>query len=206
MHHKIKIITFLLLLVFITSVSANTLKPNLDFIIKDFEFQGETFNWEVYLEYSPALNAWVLKYVNTYPVDAWGTDQQDILQEINRYRSEGAPCSLGGLRPLQWDSNLETAALEHSVDMAVNNFFSHDGSNGSHFTTRIYQTGFQGRPRGENIAAAYNSPKSVVSGWINSPGHCRNIMDSTITHMGYGWAQKRGTQWNIYHTMVTGQR
>ncbi len=197
---------FLFLLIPILTYADDTaiLKPNLDILIPQIMFEGEKHNLEVYLEFSENINAWVLKYVKeSHHVDVkeWGTDQSVILSEINRYRLEGAPCSSGGKLPISWDSALEKAALYHSVDMAINNHFSHTGTDGSHFSTRIRDAGFLGFPRGENIAMGYTTPESVVNGWINSPGHCRNIMEPTITHIGYAWAKQTHSK---YHTFVTG--
>jgi len=38
---------------------------------------------------------------------------------------------------------------------------------------------------GENIAMGYQSPKEVVRGWMNSPGHRENIL-SDYLHLGVG--------------------
>ncbi len=40
--------------------------------------------------------------------------------------------------------------------------------------------------RRENIAMGYRTPQKVVRGWLNSPGHYRNIMASRIKYIGVG--------------------
>ena len=39
----------------------------------------------------------------------------------------------------------------------------------------------------ENIAAGYATPKAVVEGWMNSPGHRANILTSGLKKLGVGY-------------------
>ena len=52
---------------------------------------------------------------------------------------------------------------------------------------------------GENIAYGPKSVEEVVQGWLDSPGHCENIMDPRFVEMGLGYAvghvSKRGLYW-----------
>ena len=57
---------------------------------------------------------------------------------------------------------LDAAAYGHSQDMGVNNFLSHTGSNGSTPWDRMRAAGYQYSSAGENIAAGYSSPRSVM--------------------------------------------
>lgn len=50
--------------------------------------------------------------------------------------------------------------------MAANDFFSHDGFNGNTLATRAQDVSFLTYPLGENIAAGYNSVRSVVLAWM----------------------------------------
>ena len=45
---------------------------------------------------------------------------------------------------------------------------------------------------GENIANGYTAERSVVDGWIKSPGHCKNLMNKAYKEMGVA---KIGTYW-----------
>ena len=137
-------------------------------------------------------------------INNYGYDIESFINAINEARKNGSPCAPGGLEEVRWDDNLAKAALNHSLDMAKNDFFSHTGSDGSSFVTRVRNTDFTGFPAGENIAAGYSRTSSVMNGWLNSTGHCNNIMKTTITHVGYAWVYKSGTEWRSYRTMVTG--
>ena len=50
---------------------------------------------------------------------------------------------------------------------------------------------------GENIAAGQPDPKSVVTSWMNSPGHRANILSKSYTEIGVGFASggTYGTYW-----------
>jgi uncharacterized protein YkwD len=65
------------------------------------------------------------------------------------------------------------------------NFFEHDNPNtGDDPSTRASSAGY-GPYVGENIAMGYVSPRQVVRGWMNSPGHRENILGS-YSHLGVG--------------------
>jgi uncharacterized protein YkwD len=76
--------------------------------------------------------------------------------------------------------------------MDQNKFFSHTGSNGSTVGERVTKAGFVWRSCGENIAKGYPNEETVVQGWINSAGHCKNIMNPGFTLMGIA---KSGDYW-----------
>jgi len=90
--------------------------------------------------------------------------------------------------PVSWSDHLAMAAYLHSEDMALNNFFSHTGSDGSSAGQRISRQGYSWRTYGENIAVGYPTISSVLQGWLGSEGHCRNLMDADFTEIGAGYA------------------
>ncbi|MEV6304274.1 CAP domain-containing protein [Actinoplanes sp. NPDC051861] len=90
-----------------------------------------------------------------------------------------------GCGALRADDRLTTAARAHSADMAAKNFFSHTGSDGSDFVTRIKRTGYTGASA-ENIAKGYRTPQAVVTGWMNSSGHRANILNCRSIAVGVG--------------------
>ena len=60
-------------------------------------------------------------------------------------------------------------------------------------------------PGGENIAAGYPDEGSVMTAWLDSPGHCSNIMDSAFTEMGAGFGENPGSTFGIYWTQNFGR-
>jgi uncharacterized protein YkwD len=84
--------------------------------------------------------------------------------------------------PLAFDSNLNDSALEQSTDMAANGFQGHDSSNGTTFSTRISEAGYQWSALGENVFAYVEDPFFGHVGlnvdWgVPSLDHRENIMN-----------------------------
>lgn len=92
---------------------------------------------------------------------------------------------------LAWDHRLGEAAAAHSLDMARSQRLSHAGSRGETLEDRIRATGYRPRAWGENVAAGQPDAASVVLAWLDSPGHCVNIMNPAYTHFGAAVAHDR---------------
>ncbi|GIM91641.1 CAP domain-containing protein [Paractinoplanes toevensis] len=98
-----------------------------------------------------------------------------------------------GCGALKIDNRLVKAARGHSADMVSERFFSHTGSNGSSFVAREVAAGYPKRDAAaENIAWGYRTPKDVVTGWMNSPGHRANILNCRSIAVGVGVAYTSG--------------
>ena len=108
--------------------------------------------------------------------------------------------------PVIIDSALEQASRCHSLDMGVNDFLGHTGSDGNSFSERAYAAGYTGFAMAENVAAGQSSPAAVVSSWMNSTGHCNNIMHSNADEMGIGYVSVPGSRYTRYWTMKFGSR
>ena len=114
--------------------------------------------------------------------------EQEVIRLVNEIRIEN------GLRPLTYDWELSRVARYKSQDMKDNKYFSH--------TSPVYGSPFQMmksfgisyRSAGENIAKGYATPEAVVEGWMNSPGHRANILNSSFTHIGVGYVAE-GRYW-----------
>jgi uncharacterized protein YkwD len=92
-----------------------------------------------------------------------------------------------GCPPLVMDSRLRAAAVGHSQDMALNDYFSHYAPDGTSPWERIRDQGYTYSTAGENIAAGYPTPESVVAGWMSSSGHQANILNCNFIHIGVGY-------------------
>jgi uncharacterized protein YkwD len=86
--------------------------------------------------------------------------------------------------PLAWNPALAGAALAHSRDMARQRYLAHHGKDGSTPASRVTATGYTWRLVGENIASGQPTPEDAVAGWLDSPGHCVNLMDPRFTETG----------------------
>jgi uncharacterized protein YkwD len=79
--------------------------------------------------------------------------------------------------------------------MAETGNFEHEspgGDLGEDPWERMTNAGFTGTEVGENIAAGYDSPEAVVAGWMDSDGHCSNIMNGAATLIGVGYYRGGG--------------
>ena len=86
--------------------------------------------------------------------------------------------------------------------MATNNFFSHTGSDGLSVSNRVDATGYEWSTVGENIAAGQSTVTQVVQGWLNSEGHCRNIMNANFTELGAERVDSTSADFSTYWTQV----
>ena len=77
--------------------------------------------------------------------------------------------------------------------MAQRDYYSHTSPEGRTFSQRIRESGYGGQPVGENIAFGQGTPSAVVSGWMESPWHCRNIMLADTRDVGVGFANRYWT-------------
>ncbi|MEG1992568.1 MAG: CAP domain-containing protein [Acetivibrio sp.] len=89
-----------------------------------------------------------------------------------------------GLLPLSMDYKVTEASNVRAVEIQSN--FSHTRPDGTNFTTALKETGVSYAGAGENIAWGQKTPKEVVEGWMNSPGHRANIMNPQFSRIGVG--------------------
>ncbi len=125
-----------------------------------------------------------------------------------------------GLRPLALDKKLCAIARDHSIDMALRNYFSHTSPEGEDFLDRYKKKGFICRVRiGQGVCAGaenifcnnmyssviysgdrahyeWNSLEeiahSTVKGWMKSTGHRENILQPAFRSHGIGISVKDG--------------
>ena len=132
-----------------------------------------------------------------------------MLTLVNNTRDRGRTCgsdTIAAQPPLAWNCRLDQAALDHSTSMADNDFHAHVSPiDGSDPGDRIRATGYMPQAWGENIAAGYADEESVMQGWLDSPGHCANIMSSSFTEMGAGSAANSASTFGIYWTQKFGR-
>jgi len=133
-----------------------------------------------------------------------------ILDAVNAARAVPRSCgeqAFGAAPAVAWNDALGAAALAHSRDMATRRHMAHEGSDGSQVGTRATRAGYDWRLVGENIAAGQTSAREAVDGWIESPGHCANLMNPSFVEMGAGYAISRVRMPGfVYWTQVFGVR
>lgn len=118
-----------------------------------------------------------------------------VLNLVNKERTSR------GLSALILDEGLSNVAQKHSKDMAENNYFSHTNLAGESPFDRIKKAGISYRTAGENIAAGQKTPEAVVSSWMNSEGHRKNILNASFNKMGLGYVTAN-SGYKTYWTQV----
>jgi uncharacterized protein YkwD len=129
-----------------------------------------------------------------------------VVALVNVARSKSRKCGatrFTAARSLESSRELDEAATRHARDMARKKYFDHRGRDGSQPKDRVLRAGYQPRLTGENIALGPESAEETVAGWLASPGHCANIMDSRFEHIGVGLAVGRG-RGQVYWVQIFG--
>lgn len=136
---------------------------------------------------------------DTTPLDL---EEQAFLQLLNAHRAAN------GLNPLSACTALNRAAQGHSEDMRDEDYFSHDGLDGSNPVSRACEACYascRSTGWGENIAAGNADAQGTFNQWRNSPGHNANMLGSSFAVVGIGRATGGG-EYGSYWTTVFGGR
>ncbi len=123
------------------------------------------------------------------------------LQLVNDVRARGARCGerpFGPAPPVTLSGTLASVALGHAADMAEHNYFEHEDRAGHTPAERVRAVGYREKLVGENIAYGPQSADEVVRGWLDSPGHCENIMNPKFAEMGIAFAAGRASRHGLY--------
>ncbi|MEY2931818.1 MAG: hypothetical protein RL033_2567 [Pseudomonadota bacterium] len=135
----------------------------------------------------------------------WVQFEEEVLLLVNEARSEPADCGEEGVfpaaGPLVMDPVLRCSARLHSLDMFERHFFNHTNPDGKDPFERMAAAGFHGSGAAENIAVGQTSPAQVTQSWMDSDGHCSNVMRRSYTMLGVGYHPglgKRGLGSNFW--------
>ena len=128
--------------------------------------------------------------------------EADLLRLTNEHRTGM------GLVALQLDTTLTRAAVWKARDMARRDYFAHDDQATATAPARtpwerLSACGWTtGGSRAENIAAGYSSAQSVITGWLNSPGHRANIENADMRYVGFGVANGTSSTYGTYSVQM----
>src|SRR4051794_7411257 len=98
------------------------------------------------------------------------------------------------LAPLRPSHELRVAAEAHGADMVAHRFFAHVSPFTGAITDRARRAGYvptDDYPLGGDIAGGgggLSPPASIVTAWMNSPGHRAVILDGDFRDVGVGIA------------------
>jgi uncharacterized protein YkwD len=116
-------------------------------------------------------------------------------QYINAYRARS------GLAPLSPNRTLTSVADLQCRLMIANGRIGHSFGPGTRLGERLVQVGGQPRLIAENVARGQTGIPEVMSAWMRSPGHRRNMLHPRMTE--FGLAQKSASG-HPYWALVLG--
>ena len=100
-----------------------------------------------------------------------------LFESVNRERAARK------LPPLKWDEGLARAARKHAELMAEQDLLEHQLPGEADLATRAGGEGASFSHITENIGMASSADK-FHDGWMHSPGHRANILDSAVDSIG----------------------
>ena len=140
----------------------------------------------------PNINLIYVGQTINIPTIASQSFEQQVVDLVNKERAKV------GLKALTSDWEVARVARFKSEDMRDSNYFSHNSPTYGTPFQMIKSFGISYKSAGENIAAGQATPEAVVKAWMNSSGHKANILSSSFTHIGVGYA--KGGSYGHYWT------
>jgi len=114
--------------------------------------------------------------------EAGATLEDRVMELVNEQRWAN-----GQLPPLKRNELLDAAALSHSENMGLRDFFAHcDVDTKTLPWDRMQAASYNYNSAAENIAAGYSTAEAVMNGWMNSSGHRANILSTSNRELGIG--------------------
>ena len=127
------------------------------------------------------------------------TVSSTIVQLTNAERSNA------GLPALRSSDRLMQAAQLHADQMARAGRLEHVLSGGQYPRPedRLAAAGYQWSAYAENIAMGQSTPAAVMDSWMRSSGHRANILSTSVSEIGVGFA--RDSAGRPYYVQVFGR-
>lgn len=116
-------------------------------------------------------------------------EAQEVLALLNAERAKA------GLKPVVLDAKASGMAQAFACENAARKAISHEGTDGSSLGERFKRAGLGFSVMAENLAFGQKTPEQVITAWMNSPGHRRNMLYPAITRIGLGKVEGPYTVW-----------
>ncbi|MEO5844145.1 MAG: CAP domain-containing protein [Caldimonas sp.] len=109
------------------------------------------------------------------------------MRRLNEARLRGATCRPGTTStavPLTWSESLAAAAQVQAAEMARLQRMTHLDSQNRSLAERLRAIGYRYTLAVENVGVGYSSLDDVVEAWLESEGHCENLMNAAVLEFG----------------------
>ena len=137
-------------------------------------------------------------YASTGSVLAYATSLSigDLQSATNAQRAAN------GVGALALNGQLNAAAQSKANDMATRNYWSHNTPEGQEPWIFFSAAGYSYTTAGENLAYGFSTSADTVTGWMNSPPHKANLLNTGFRDVGFGFANSDNYQGNGQQTIV----
>jgi hypothetical protein len=159
--------------------------------------------YKAYLPYLPLVVMVICSFAlfrsyNNSFVLSFSTEMSvsELLRVTNDYRSRH------NARPLINHSYLNDAAQAKALDMAKNDYWSHNTPSGEEPWLFITNANYLYLNAGENLAYGFATSRETIAGWMNSPTHRENMLDSNYHEVGFGFVNSENFVGNGKQTIV----
>lgn len=109
---------------------------------------------------------------------ATNINSSDIISLTNQQRASN------GLPSLSYNSKLTQAAQNQASYMFEKDYWAHYAPDGTSPWSFITAAGYSYSTAGQNLAKDFDTSSGVVTGWMNSPEHRANIVNSSFVDTG----------------------
>lgn len=111
-----------------------------------------------------------------------GITPDGLLSSTNSARTDQ------GTPSLRTNARLAQAAQDKANDMVKRDYWSHNTPEGRSPWSFVDKRGYAYRAVGENLAYGFSEDQEVINGWLNSPTHRDNLLNTTYQEVGFGIA------------------
>lgn len=145
---------------------------------------------KVYAPYLPLIISIILSLLISF----WQPHTTNTLAYATNMNTAGLLSSTNAQRTnhgraaLKLNTQLANAAQAKANHMIAHNYWSHVTPDGQEPWVFIQNAGYAYNKAGENLAYGFATSADTIIGWMNSPTHKANMLDSTFTEVGFGFA------------------
>jgi hypothetical protein len=130
-------------------------------VLLTFSFQSQALSFSKHHHFGK-----VLDYATTMSID-------QLLVQTNAQRTGNGVAAL---------------ALNDKLNAAARNYWSHYTPDGDAPWVFVTNQGYIYQKLGENLAAGFSDEQTTINGWMASPSHRENLLDSAYREVGFGFA------------------
>lgn len=137
----------------------------------------------------------------TQAVQPLNINPSDGLAAVNEIRRKHF------LSEFAFDPALQKAAQAHADLMGRTGQYGHEFGPKTKFPVRLAAAGFDGSA-GENIGVGYGSIAEAVQGWMDSPGHRKNMLKRRYDRAGFAYAfntSGKNPRYTHYWVLIMGK-